>query len=248
MWVLVPPLEEGRAQVNERFPNRDKSSEGTIGDTTHAKSPSSHNPDKTGKPEFADGDAKDEVRAWDCDKDLRDTHGVTMEQLVQHWVVLARAGKMPWLRYLIFAGRIWHRKNNFETRTYTGSNKHNDHAHVNAEFNQSSDEMHNTDWQVRNFGLSGVPTTPVSLPAGHELKVGAKGEEVKKVQTFFVHTFPSYRNNVAIKRGQMLGVDGEFGEQTESWVKEFQRRTGLSRDGRIGPNTFAQMKRFGYKP
>lgn len=249
-WVVVPPLLEGRSQVDQRFPNREKGAEGTIGNLAHAGSASSHNPDKTGHPEFADGDAKDEVRAWDCDKDLRDTHGVTMEQLVQHWVTLARAGKMPWIRYIIFAGRIWHRKNNFETRTYTGSNKHNDHAHINAEFNQASDEMHNTDWQVLNFGLSGVPTTPVNLPTGGwaELKQGSKGAEVTKLQTFFVHTFPAYRSNVRFKRGQMLSVDGEFGEQTTAWVKEFQRRVGVAQDGKVGPNTLAQLKRFGFRP
>lgn len=161
-WVVVPNLLEGRDQLDRRFPNRDKGAEGTIGDTSHKASASSHNPDETGNPEYSDHDKVDEVRAADFDKDLRDVHGVTMEQLVQHWITLLRAGEMWWIRYLIYAGRIWHRRDNFVTRVYTGSNKHYDHVHVNSDFTQQADMVRGTDWHVEDFGLDGVPTTPVS--------------------------------------------------------------------------------------
>lgn len=157
-WVVVPCLDELRDQLNARFPNRDKSSDGTIGDTAHQGSSSSHNPDRTGNPEYRDGDSRDEVRARDVDADLRDSE-TTMENVVQLWVTLARAGRMPWLRYLIFAGRIWHKNDNFKTRVYNGSDKHLNHAHVNTDFTDYADTVTGTDW-----GLSQLGGTPVSNP------------------------------------------------------------------------------------
>lgn len=147
-WVLVPPLAEGRDQFNERFPNRDKTTDGSIGNRAHATSTSSHNPDLTGNPEFRDGDSKDEVRALDVDKDLRDPDGVTMEDVVQLFVRLARSGVLWWIRYIIFNGRIWHRRDGFTTREYTGSNNHSGHVHINSDFTQKSDNATGTNWHL----------------------------------------------------------------------------------------------------
>ena len=106
-WFVVPNLNELLDQLNVRFPARDKSSDGSIGDTSHQASSSSHNPDRSGNPEYRDGDAADEVRARDFDADLRDPLGVTAEMVVQHIVTMARAGRLPHLRYVIFNKRIW---------------------------------------------------------------------------------------------------------------------------------------------
>lgn len=156
-WVVVPNLDELRDQLNTRFPNRDKSSDGSIGDTSHAAASSSHNPDKTGSPEYRDGDSKDEVRARDIDSDLRDAGGVTMEQVTQTIITRARAGRLPHLRYWIFNGRIWHKRDNYVTRNYTGSDKHTNHAHANSDFTQAADEARGVDW-----GLGVIAGTPVS--------------------------------------------------------------------------------------
>lgn len=56
------------------------------------------------------------------------------------------------------------------------------------------------------------------------LKVGSKGDDVKKVQE---------------KLG--LGADGIFGPGTEQAVKAWQSANGLTADGIIGANTFAKM-------
>lgn len=168
-WVVVPNLDELKDQLNARFPNRDKRSDGTIGDTSHQASASSHNPDRTGSPEFRDGDSKDEVRARDIDKDLNDS--VTMEQLVQHWVNLARQGRLWWVRYIIFNGRIWHKRDGYVTRTYTGSNKHGDHVHMNSDFTQDADEVRGTNW-----GLSEIGGTPVNNPSNPGGQLDVDGE------------------------------------------------------------------------
>lgn len=56
------------------------------------------------------------------------------------------------------------------------------------------------------------------------LKVGSKGEDVKKLQT---------------KLG--LTADGSFGPKTETAVKEWQTKNGLKPDGIVGDTTWSKM-------
>jgi len=56
------------------------------------------------------------------------------------------------------------------------------------------------------------------------LKKGSKGESVRTLQEFLKIT-----------------IDGDFGTKTESAVKAFQKKTGLTVDGVVGKNTWAVM-------
>ena len=56
------------------------------------------------------------------------------------------------------------------------------------------------------------------------LKVGSKGEDVKKLQSFLG-----------------LGADGSFGPGTEKAVKAWQSANGLTPDGLVGDGTWAKM-------
>jgi len=56
------------------------------------------------------------------------------------------------------------------------------------------------------------------------LKKGSKGESVRTLQEFLKIT-----------------IDGDFGSKTESAVKAFQKKTGLTVDGVVGKNTWAVM-------
>jgi len=56
------------------------------------------------------------------------------------------------------------------------------------------------------------------------LKVGSKGDDVKKLQT---------------KLG--LTADGSFGPNTEKKVKEWQQANGLTADGIVGSGTWTKM-------
>lgn len=65
------------------------------------------------------------------------------------------------------------------------------------------------------------------------IKMGDKGDEVKKLQSFL---------NWAINSG--LVVDGSFGEKTDTAVRAFQTKCKIKADGRFGADSLAQAKAF----
>lgn len=140
-WVLTRGLMTVRTEFNLVFKIRDKRSDGTIGDQAHATGTSGHNPDRTGRAEYKDGDAKNEVRAIDVDRDLVPGSGIDwMERVVQFIVKRARAGVYVPFRYIIYKRRIWARSDGWKTRVYTGSNAHDQHAHFSGDYTQKADE------------------------------------------------------------------------------------------------------------
>lgn len=140
-WVLTRGLATVRAEFNEVFPNRDKASDGSIGDQAHQTGSSGHNPDLTGRAEHRDGDALDEVRAIDVDRDLVPGSQVDwMERVVQSIVLKGRAGQYVPFRYIIYKRRIWSRTDGWRTRTYTGANTHDRHAHFSGDYTQTADD------------------------------------------------------------------------------------------------------------
>lgn len=56
-----------------------------------------------------------------------------------------------------------------------------------------------------------------------------RGDDVKRLQTGLKRVFPAYAGR--------LDLDGVYGPNTEAAVKEFQRRSGLTADGMVGPKT-----------
>lgn len=94
---------------------------------------------------------------------------------------------------------------------------------------------------------TGEYTPPASTPAAQTpsssgsgsygdgiLRRGSKGIEVRKMQ----------ENLITLGYGKYLGkdgADGDFGRNTYSAVKEFQKDHGLEVDGEVGPLTFAAI-------
>jgi hypothetical protein len=68
------------------------------------------------------------------------------------------------------------------------------------------------------------------------LRNGSRGGSVRSLQLGLNRVFPAYSR---------LSVDGIFGPNTETVVREFQRRTGLSSDGVVGPNTRRKLRQYG---
>lgn len=125
-WILVPCLVTLRDEFDSIAPNRDKSSDGSIGDAAHRKTKSDHNPDKNKR-----------VHAIDVDEDLR-VPGLTLEKVIQYILAECRkpgiSGKdRGRLKYIIYEGRIWEASNNWKEENYDGPNPHDKHAHFSAE-------------------------------------------------------------------------------------------------------------------
>jgi hypothetical protein len=106
-WYLAPALAVGRSEVNRRWPTRDKTSDGTIGDAAHQATRSDHNPN-----------AREAVDAWDMDKD-----GVDV------WAVIGAFQRHPSSHYWIYNRQIADKDDGWRRRAYTGVNPHTQHVH-----------------------------------------------------------------------------------------------------------------------
>lgn len=118
-YFLAPCLATLRAEVDAAFPNRDKASDGWIGDTSHAARPSDHNPDWL-DPEPWRGI----VRALDLDIDDGDSGRDLRRELLNALIGDDR------VYYIISNGIIYSATYGFVARRYTGSNGHYAHVHV----------------------------------------------------------------------------------------------------------------------
>jgi len=106
-----------REQIDDSFPDRDRKSDGWIGDAAHASRPSDHNPDPS----------NGIVRAIDVDKDF-DSRPSTGAYLADQIRECAKKDKR--ISYVIFAGRIASAKSFWRWRAYSGVNRHDHHIHI----------------------------------------------------------------------------------------------------------------------
>lgn len=151
-WILVPCLGQLRTDLNRVAPNRDESSDGTIGDPAHQERISDHNDDEIGKVPIRDADAKHEVHAVDLDTDLREPN-LTMEMVVQHVVGRCRSGAEKRLRYVIYNRRIWEASNGWRQRDYSGDNPHDKHAHFSSSY-ETAHEASTASWKLEEIPVA----------------------------------------------------------------------------------------------
>lgn len=132
-WSLAPSLRILRSELNTRWPDRDKTSDGTIGDTSHQASKSDHNPNERGR-----------VDAIDVDNDGIDV-----------WAVFEHIKKHPSARYFIYQGHLYHRLRSWVPENYTGPSPHREHFHLSIDQTATAEE------DTRPWGLLGddVPLT-----------------------------------------------------------------------------------------
>lgn len=114
-WQLAPSLVDLIDEVDAKWPNRKRTSDGSIGDNSHAARASEHNPDR-------DSDAMPlgYVSALDVTKDS----AAQIETLRRALI----ADPRTW--YVIHNRTIWSRSNGFRAQGYAGSNPHLVHLHV----------------------------------------------------------------------------------------------------------------------
>ena len=118
--LLCKAGQQLREQFDDSFPDRDRSSDGWIGDTRHSARPSDHNPDaKTGV-----------VRAIDVDRDVHKSGKPDLMPDIADQIRLASKAGDKRIAYVIFEGRIASSRMGWRWRKYSGSNPHNKHCHI----------------------------------------------------------------------------------------------------------------------
>ena len=111
MATIAPAASSLLSQATALWPNRNRASDGTLGDPAHAARASDHNPDSRGIVHAAD---LTHDPANGCD------NNVNAEQVKND----------PRVKYVIWNRRIWNPSISRTWRPYTGSNPHDHHMHV----------------------------------------------------------------------------------------------------------------------
>jgi len=106
-----------REQIDDCFPDRDRRSDGWIGDTRHTKTKSDHNPSS---PSLV-------VRGLDIDADLGGAKN-NAAYLANQIRLAAKKDKR--IAYIIFNGRIASPILFWKFRKYSGINQHTSHLHI----------------------------------------------------------------------------------------------------------------------
>lgn len=230
-WHLAPSLEVLRNEVNAKWPNRSKASDGTIGDANHSARLSDHNPNGRGSVNAIDITTKD----------------------ISFNEILAAAKRNKSARYVIHNRKIYNRDiGNWAPRNYTGPNPHTAHVHVSIYQSKSAEDNKGT-WGIKGTGKAPAPSKPkpskpgtkapaFPLPSGHWY-----GEESKNPKN---HSGYYSKDRAGIKkfqqrlkdRGWKIGVDGYFGPQTKKVVGQFQaEKPGLTKDYAVGTKTWSAI-------
>ena len=216
-WRLADALGDLREEINARWPGRDKSSDGSIGDTSHSARKSDHNPNSAGV-----------VRAIDVDVD-----GIPAAWLADH---VRKRGKKGDRRltpggYVIFNHRIASDVGDWGWRAYTGSNPHTGHVHISVATAASGYDA-NGDWGVKDGNVGTVRTTRSGLP---RVKRGSR--TLKLEDPRMSGTDVKY-----VQRRLGCNPDGFYGPDTEEKVREWQAAKGLEVDGRVGRDTWKALR------
>jgi hypothetical protein len=216
-WHLAPSLVQLRSEVNRRWPNRPKGSDGTVGDTSHNARKSDHNPNERGS-----------VNAFD----------ITYPG-VDPKIVIAAVSKHPSANYVIFNKNIYSKKSNWKAVAYTGTNPHKTHLHVSI-LQSASAERDTTPW------LAGATVKPKPKPVKRSTFPLPAGQAFGRRATAKVHNgYRNSEDKSDVKRIQRkLGVSpvsGWFGPVTEKAVKRWQLRRLIRRTGLVGKKEWDRM-------
>jgi hypothetical protein len=109
-----------REQIDDSYPERDRRSDGWIGDAKHSASKSDHNPDLQNN---------SIVRAVDIDSNLS-SHKSESIYLANQIRLHAKFSKNKRIAYVIHNGKIASKIFGFRWRKYSGSNPHTSHIHI----------------------------------------------------------------------------------------------------------------------
>ena len=118
--ILCKAGQQLREQFDDSFPDRDRRSDGWVGDLRHqSRSTSDHNPDKNGI-----------VHAIDVDRDVSGTAKPDLMPDIADQIRLAAKAGDKRISYIIFNGRIASSRMGWRWRKYSGINAHDHHCHI----------------------------------------------------------------------------------------------------------------------
>jgi murein L,D-transpeptidase YcbB/YkuD len=202
-WRLAHGLEQLRRQVNVRWPNRSKESDGSIGNAEHSARESDHNPDTDGVVKAIDI-THDPLHGFDsyafADMLLKNQDSRIKYVISNRRIGSGDAGPQPW---------IW--------RKYTGANPHDHHCHISIKKDAAHFDS-DADWKIEGTAIP----DPSFIPPPSLVVIGTTGANVEKLQTKLgVKETGSYEANseteFALKLFQVrhgLTPDGRAGPQT----------------------------------
>ena len=162
-WRVAKSLLHLRDQVNARWPNRRKDSDGTIGNAEHSSRTSDHNPNPEGV-----------VCAIDITHDP--ASGCDSYALAE----TLRANRDPRIKYIISNRRIASGSDGpaaWTWRKYTGANPHDHHCHISVKSQKALYDAEG-DWKLEGMA---APATSY-IPPKPTLRKGAKGGDVQTLQ------------------------------------------------------------------
>jgi hypothetical protein len=128
--ILCKAGQQLRLQVDDTYgADRDRSSDGWIGNLAHSFNRSDHNPDATGI-----------VRAIDIDRDLSGKAKPDLMPYLADQIRLAAKRGDKRISYIIFNGRIASSRMGWRWRKYSGINPHTKHCHISFTKKGDSDD------------------------------------------------------------------------------------------------------------
>lgn len=224
-WHLAPSLVRLRAEINRKWPHRDKRSDGSIGDASHSARESDHNPNR-----------RRSVDAIDTDKD-----GISPMTLVN------ACKKHPACNYVIWNRVIYSRVHGFRGHRYTGPNPHNHHIHTSV-MQSVSAEQSRRGWLSSTTSSSVPATKPVNRPK-YTLPPWPFGDKSRYFSPY-LHSKPPVYNTIKNVQRKLYSIgyepgaiDGMFGPKLREQIVYFQYYNGLHQDGLIGYKTYSKLQR-----
>lgn len=239
-WRLAGSLVTIRAQVNARFPNRNKASDGALGDASHQNRSSDHNPWYGPGIVTAIDITHDPATGLDMDA-LTDQLQASRDRRIKYvifnrWIMDSRPQFTPWK---------WVR--------YNGPNPHTKHGHLSVVASALCDDI--SLWNLPMLGTIAPPgvtppprpptgaAPPFPLPLGYyygplegpKQSISGRYKTDTAAMRAGLRTWQQRMRD----RGWTISPDGYYGPQTRSVAIAFQREKGLTADGLIGPATWS---------
>lgn len=212
-YFLAPALVTLRDEANDLFPDRDKATDGWLGDASHSARKSDHNPDYS-----AQGRSQGIVRAIDIDIEPDGRPNADLRAKI-----LRAAIGDPRTWYVISNGKIYSRTQGWQARVYTG-NPHTGHVHVSLNgANGIPGDPGNFDTSAWGLGKKGKPPVKDPRPPAVSLSGLLTGVRRPRVASVEVRRV---QRALRARTGRNLTIDGRYGPATRAAYARHQQMLG----------------------